>query len=119
MNENPEVVFPRLRPLRYSEDESEDPVEKGVDVNIAVSVVEHVLTQACDVAIVFSHDTDLLPAIEAVARIASPYNIETAAWTSPAFHQRLRPKMKGVYHHHLDEGVFQSVEMRVNYAHGA
>lgn len=69
-----------MRPLRYPYDENEPPQEKGVDVNVALGVVEHVLTQRCDVAVLMSNDTDLLPAIETVARISSPYNVETASW---------------------------------------
>lgn len=119
MKENPEVVFPRLRSLRYNREDDWAPQEKGVDVNLAIGAVESVLTQTCDMAVLFSHDTDLLPAIEAIARIASPRNVETAAWTSPSFDQRLRTKIKGVYHHHLDASVFEAVETRINYSRGA
>src|SRR5581483_179159 len=43
IQENPEVVIPRLRPLRYSNDVSEAPREKGIDVELAVAAVEWVL----------------------------------------------------------------------------
>lgn len=119
IKEDPEVVIPRLRPLRYPDDPNEPPQEKGIDVNLAVGIVEQVLRQECDVGILFSHDTDLLPAIEAVARISSPYNIETAAWKSPVHHYRLRTKIDGVHHHDLVEDIFKRVETRVNYAASA
>jgi uncharacterized LabA/DUF88 family protein len=118
MAENPSVVIPRLRPLRYPRDPSEPPVEKGVDVNIAIGVVEQVLTGGCDVAVLFSHDTDLLPAVEAVARLKGPASIETASWTSPLFHSRLRTKVRGIHHHQISQAVFERVETRVNYARG-
>ena len=57
-----ETVIPRLRPLRYPPNYPEaGPTEKGVDVQLALAAVEGVLTQLCDVAIIFSHDSDLLP----------------------------------------------------------
>ena len=117
MKEDPQRVIPKLRPLRYPDDENEPPQEKGIDVNLAIGIVEQVITQQCDVAILFSHDTDLLPAVEAVARIASPYNIETASWESDIHHYRLRTNIQGVYHHYLREEDFKRVETRVNYAH--
>lgn len=40
MKENPEIVVPRLRPLRYSRDPREPPREKGVDVELALAAVE-------------------------------------------------------------------------------
>jgi uncharacterized LabA/DUF88 family protein len=57
MKENPGVVIPRLRPLRYPSPHEADqaPVEKGIDVQLALGAVEQVLTQACDVAVIFTH----------------------------------------------------------------
>ena len=71
MKEDPQTVIPRLRPLRYPYRYPQEPaVEKGVDVNLALGAIEMVLTDACDVAIVFSHDTDLAPLPEAIARLS-------------------------------------------------
>ena len=90
--ENPAVVFPLLRPLRYPRAYPAEPaVEKGVDVNLAVGAIEQTLTKHCDVAIIFSHDTDLLPVPEAISRLAGPQHVETASWRSDYFNQRLRP----------------------------
>jgi hypothetical protein len=117
MNESPQLVIPRLRPLRYPPDyPNHSAVEKGVDVNLALAAVESVLTKLCDVAIIFSHDTDLLPVPETIARIAGVAAVETASWTSSSFRRRLRPKPT-VYHHDVSQGVFDRVETRVNYAH--
>lgn len=117
MRENPEVVMPYLRPLRYDRnDPTAAPVEKGIDVALAVNAVENTLTQRCDVAIVFSHDTDLAPAVEAIARLCRPSHVETASWRSDHFEKRLRP-VTGVHHHHIHRAVFDRVETPVNYAY--
>jgi uncharacterized LabA/DUF88 family protein len=119
MKEDPRIVIPRLRPLRYPQRYPQEPaVEKGVDVNLALGAIEMVLTDACDVAIVFSHDTDLAPLPEAIARLKSPAAVETASWDSPRFRQRLRPKAP-VHHHYVSEAVFSRVETRVNYAYAS
>jgi hypothetical protein len=113
--DNPRVVVPRLRSLRYRNYPAQPPTEKGVDVALAVSAIEAMLTNRCDVAIVFSHDTDLLPVPEAIARLAGPDHVETASWTSSSFKQRLRPKAP-VAHHRITQRIFEAVETPVNYA---
>jgi hypothetical protein len=117
MKEDPEVVIPRLRPLRDSRDEHEPPVEKGVDVQLALAAVEHTITGFCDVAIIFSHDTDLVPALETIVRLKGTQHIETAAWSSENFWTRLRVKgTASVFHHSITEDVFKRVATPVNYA---
>lgn len=117
MKENADIVVPRLRPLRYPRDYPATPaVEKGVDVNLALAAVEWALTGRCDVAVIFSHDTDLLPVPETIARLKGAQHVETASWTSQGFHSRLRPA-GNVYHHEVSDEVFSRVETRVNYAH--
>ena len=118
MAEDPEIVIPKLRPLRYSPNANEPPREKGIDVQLAIDAVEWTLTEQCDVAIIFSHDTDLLPAVEAMIRLKGPDCVETVSWTSATFQSRLRPR-PAVVHHLLDEAAFQQIERRINYAHGA
>lgn len=113
--ESPGVVVPKLRPLRYRNDLLEPPVEKGVDVALAVSAIEAMLTRRCDVAVVFSHDTDLLPVPEAIARLAGPDHVELASWASGSFKQGLRPKAP-VTHHRITQRVFEAVETPINYA---
>jgi uncharacterized LabA/DUF88 family protein len=117
MKENPEVVIPRMRPLRYPYNYPAEPaVEKGIDVQLAVSAVEMTLTKRCDVAVIFSHDTDLLPVPEVITRLVGKGRVETASWVSPTFHSRLRPRPE-VYHHLITEKVFNLVATPVNYAH--
>jgi hypothetical protein len=89
---------------------------EGVDVNLALGAIESVLMTICDVAVIFSHDTDLLPVPETLARLAGTGAVETASWVSLASRKRLRPK-PAVYHHEVSAAVFQRVETRVNYAH--
>jgi hypothetical protein len=117
MNENPDVVIPRLRPLRYSpHDADAQPQEKGVDVQLAIAMVESVLSDRCDVAVLFSNDTDLMPVVETIVRLKGPGRIETASWESRDYRTRLR-RVRGVYHHRLSGAVFQRIETPVNYAY--
>jgi uncharacterized LabA/DUF88 family protein len=118
MKENPDIVVPRLRSLRYSRDQS--PREKGVDVELALAAVEWTLRTTdpcCDVAVIFSHDTDLVPVVEMLSRLGGPACVETVSWAAPYFNQRIRTKQP-VYHHPVSQAVFERVETRVNYAHG-
>lgn len=89
---------------------------RGVDVQLAIGLVESVLLDQCDVAILFSNDTDLVPVVESVCRLNGPGRIETAAWESRDYKTRLRP-VRGVHHHRLTGPVFQRVETSVNYAY--
>lgn len=71
------------RPLRYPQDFGlagcvEKPVEKGIDVALAVDLVDRAISHDFEVAIVFTHDTDILPAIELASRRGA--HIETAGW---------------------------------------
>lgn len=113
--ENPELIVPRLRPLRYYGEEAE-PREKGVDVDMAIEAVRFVLEDRCDVAVLFSHDTDLIPAIDAIAALKGDSAVETVSWVAPGFRRRLRVQRR-IYHHELDENHFAWVEDRVNYAY--
>lgn len=66
-------------------------------------------------AIIFSHDNDLLPVPEAIARLVGPSRVETASWVSPSFKRRLRPKAP-VVHHTIPPKVFEAIETPINYA---
>lgn len=114
--EAPDLVTVRSRPLRYPPGfPAERPIEKGVDVELAVRAIEATLLRRCDVAIVFSHDADLLPVPEAIARLAGPDRVETASWVGEEFQGRLRPRAR-VVHHALPRRVFDLVQTPVNYA---
>jgi uncharacterized LabA/DUF88 family protein len=117
IKESPDVVIPRLRPLRYSHDRAEPPREKGVDVELALAAVEWSLRKWADVVVIFSHDTDLVPLVEMLVRLKGGSCIETASWKAPGFSQRIRTKPP-VIHHDITQAVFDRVELRINYAHG-
>lgn len=118
IKEGGSIVVPRLRPLRYPPPRAADqtPAEKGIDVQLALAVAETILTGTADVAVLFTHDTDLLPAVEMVTRLKGPQRIETASWSSRTFVQRLRD-VPGVHHHRISGKVFELVETPINYAH--
>lgn len=74
------TVFRRDLKYDLDEDGSFTAREKGIDVSLAVSVVEGSLDQDFNVAIVFSGDTDLSPALELVFR-RRLVHLEIAAWS--------------------------------------
>jgi hypothetical protein len=79
-----------------------------------------VINGLCDVAIIFSHDSDLLPAVETLVRLRGPECVETAAWTSEYFHSRLQPKVRAgapVHHHAIGKAVFDRIATPINYAY--
>lgn len=115
ISQNPELVVPRLRPLRYYGAAAE-PREKGVDVDMAVQALRFVLAGECEVAVLFTHDTDLLPAVEAIADLRGGHSVETASWVAKGFRSRLRIQRR-IYHHELDRHSFAWVEQRVNFAY--
>lgn len=116
MADNPDVVVLRRRPLRYGRDVTDPPREKGIDVELAIAAVELVLTKRREVAIIFSHDSDLVPVVEMLARVGGRSCIETASWGSPIFNRRLRAKPP-VFHHTVSKSDFARFEVRVNYGH--
>lgn len=72
------LVHPVTRPLNYRDPEA--PKEKGIDVRIAIDIVTMAMRDECDIAVLMSDDTDLLPALEAVAGMKSTSAIEVATW---------------------------------------
>ena len=80
-------------------------------------MVEHVFADVCDVAVVFSHDTDLLPLVETVTRLRGAHRIETASWKSDEtrYYRRI-PGIPGVVNHTLRPAIFARVETPINYA---
>jgi hypothetical protein len=78
--EKQERVRPITRPLNYRDPRA--PREKGIDVAIAVDFAMMAVRKEYDVGILFSGDTDLLPALEAVASMPADERpeIEVATW---------------------------------------
>jgi uncharacterized LabA/DUF88 family protein len=95
------------RPLRYPKGWPAVPAqEKGVDVALAVDYVRLAMQRAYDVGILFSSDTDLLPAVETVAEL-TPARAEVAAWSNT-----LRLRFGGtnrLWCHHLTAEDYEAV----------
>jgi uncharacterized LabA/DUF88 family protein len=72
------LVVPVSRPLNYRDPFS--PKEKGIDVRIAIDFVMMAMRNQYDIGVLFSGDTDLLPALEAVVELKGPQACESAAW---------------------------------------
>lgn len=108
---------PRLhlirRDLKYewADDGTYTAREKGIDVALAVGLTGRALDREFDAAIVFSGDTDLLPALDLVFH-RRLINLEIAAWTGQKplwFPEMLRgvPSRRLPYCHFLSESDFQ------------
>lgn len=89
------------------------PMEKGVDVALAVDAVRLSLTGATDVAVIFSHDKDLLPAVETLT--ASPRcHAEVVAWAK-AYRLRLDGTQRP-WCHWLSQADYETVRDRTDYS---
>jgi len=112
-------VVVRTRPLAYQQSTAGGRTvwraqEKGVDVMLAVDVVDMARTDAYDTAVVFSADTDLLPALEAAVEIGK--RVETATWRGPGDNRGpLRIKQRNLWNHYLDHARFDQVRDDTDY----
>ncbi len=84
------------RPLDYKK--VRRGAEKGVDVALAVSAFKCVALKECDVAIIASHDTDMQPAVDAIAETFGEGAVETASWRTQRFTQKIRARADVVNH---------------------
>lgn len=100
-------VLVKRRALRYPEDwfagSDERPQEKGIDVSVAIDMVRLAYENTYDVGILFSRDSDLLPPLEMIRDLKLAH-VETAGWAGTT-----RIGGRGVYHHTLDQAVFEQV----------
>lgn len=97
MKRDPKHVYVCLHPLQYLD--GEPPREKGVDVQLAIDYVTLAVAGEFDVGVLFSTDTDLRPALEAVYNLngANPPYPWVAGWKGPNCHRR-RIKPSGGKH---------------------
>jgi uncharacterized LabA/DUF88 family protein len=72
-------VEPFDRTLKYG-NQKQKPREKGIDVLLAIDFVRLAIEDAYDVGVLFSADTDLVPALEYVTDKIGHQNVETAIW---------------------------------------
>jgi hypothetical protein len=77
VSDNPSLVHVFPRPLKYAAGE---PREKGVDVELAIDLVQLAMDDEFDVAVVASADTDLLPPIKFVLERFPDKFVETVAF---------------------------------------
>ncbi len=106
------------RQLRYPPDFPDSRAqEKGVDVQLSIDVVVGAIDGDYDIAVVFSTDTDLRPAIEFVAnRYERLPRIELAAWTSPTSNKRIPVTAnRAVWCHYLDQADYDDVADSMDY----
>lgn len=108
------------RPLHYrivGKDSGEprwEAREKGIDVRIAVDLVRGALNDEYDVAVLFSADSDLVPAAEAV--LDSGKWMEFAAWKADGAHApHLRVPGRRTWCHFLTRQDFDLVQDRTDY----
>ncbi|MHC1559890.1 NYN domain-containing protein [Actinomycetospora sp. C-140] len=102
------------RPLLYPCDWPTTPAsEKGIDVTLALDLVTMGLDGGYDAAILFSSDTDLLPAIETVVQRKLGH-VEIASWTGA---NRIRFASSQLpWCHYVSEAEYRSIEDTTNYA---
>ncbi len=88
--------------------------EKGIDVLVALGMVMGAMRDEYDVAVLFSGDSDLLPAIEAVMSLGK--RCEVVAWRGRVARSvRLRPPKARIWCHWLDERAYAAVHDPTDY----
>jgi len=107
------------RPLRYPRDRPRArPVEKGIDVCLAIDFVAMALRGEYDVAVLMSSDTDLVPALESVLDLAPAAQPQVAAWTpANGAARRLRVPRASLWCHELTQADYAAVADSRNYLH--
>ena len=112
------LVHVALRTLRYprgwpsSHQAGEKPHEKGIDVALAIDFVTMAVAGEYEVGVLMSTDTDLKPALEAVARLtpARAVRAELAAWGSAVGHsRRLSISSRRLYCHWLGKDAYDQI----------
>jgi hypothetical protein len=88
------------RPLTYRNWPDQPPVEKGIDVQIAVDMIQAAMANVFAALILFSSDTDLLPVIELADSTGTP--VEVACWDGAKV-------LAGSRAHHLNAADWRKV----------
>lgn len=108
------------RDLRYPPDwPTRAAQEKGIDVALAVDFVRMAARRDYDVGILFSSDTDLVPALGAVVALRpdDPVSCEVAAWAAPGGRPRsLSVRGARIRRHLLSEADYHAVADPTDYA---
>jgi hypothetical protein len=98
------------RPLNYREVTA--PREKGIDVLLAIDFVMMAMKGEFEVAVLFSADTDLIPALEAVIDLKGPQACEVAYWVPPVFSESQQAKPLGVRGRSLQKHALHEADYR-------
>lgn len=107
-----------MRTLRYprgwpaSHRPGERPQEKGIDVALALDFVVMAVRKDFDVGILMSTDTDMKPALEAVAELTASQGTraEVAAWSTAGQHnRRLAIRSRNLYCHWVGKDVYDRI----------
>lgn len=94
------------RQLNYRGWPDTAPTEKGIDVAIAVDLMHLAIRKQYDALVLFSGDTDLLPAIETIKQLRLCH-VEVACWSG---HKPLRlPNSQLPYCHFLSKDDWNAV----------
>ena len=113
------------RPLRYprgwpvTSAPGERPQEKGIDVALALDFALMAVRGEYDVGILMSTDTDMKPALEAVAGMShSPGpRAEVASWSIAGRHnRRLAIPSRNLYCHWIDKGAYDRIADSTDYS---
>jgi len=102
---DPRVHMTR-RMLNYRGWPASPPTEKGIDVAIAVDLIHLALRRQYDALVLFSSDTDLLPAIETIISLRLSH-LEVACWSG--FKPLRLPGTALPYCHSLNESDWAAV----------
>ena len=99
------------RTLRYPQNwPTEKPEEKGIDVALAIDFALMAVRGEYDVGVLMSTDTDLKPALEAVASSGAA-RAEVAAWSNPhSYSRRLSIRGRKLWCHWVDESEYLRVQ---------
>ena len=109
--EQSETVHVITRTLRYPREWPEArPQEKGIDVSLALDFLLMAVRDEYDVGVLMSTDTDLKPALEAVAELGTA-RPEVAAWSTASHHsRRLSIATKRLWCHWLSDTDYLDIQ---------
>lgn len=92
---SPEKIHVYHRPVQYLDGMA--PREKGIDVQLAIDFVVMAVKREYDVGVLFSADTDLVPALDAVCDLGGEGHPQAwvGSWDGPNYRRRcIRPSGK-------------------------
>lgn len=106
------------RELNYRGWPEHPPREKGVDVSLAIELIRSTLAEEYDAYIVFTADTDLIPALELAFYQTKP-SLELGTWTGKRplwFAGELRQRRNLPYCHFLSQQDFEDCQDKTQYS---